>query len=207
MRVGLGSGSTASEVVRALAARQRAEGLGFVGVATSERTAALARELGVQLTDLDAEPELDIAIDGADEVDPGRNLIKGGGGALLREKIVALAGRRRVIVVDESKQVSRLAEHFLLPVEVVPFGWRVTAKRIRALGLLPRLRQSGEAAFLTDGGHWILDCAIQPAVDLDAVCREVKAIVGVVEHGFFPGSWIDEVIVGTAAGAVRSVYR
>ncbi len=207
MRVGLGSGTTASELLRALAVRWREEGLRFVGVATSERTSSLARELGLELTDLEAQPELDVAIDGADEVDPARNLVKGGGGALLREKIVALAARRRIIVVDDSKLVSRLGEHFRLPVEVVPFGWRVTAERIRALGLVPQLRQAGQAPFVTDSGHWILDCVIQPATDVVEVSRAVKGVVGVVEHGLFPGSWVDELIVGSPDGSVRARTR
>jgi ribose 5-phosphate isomerase A len=181
MVVGLGSGSTAALAVEAIARRTR----DILGVPTSEKTAALARELGVPLTTLAERPRLDLTIDGADEVESGTlHLVKGLGGALLREKIVAAATARLVIVADESKVVERLtAAERPIPVEVVPFGWESTAERLRSVGAAPTLREG----FVTDGGHYILDCLwteMPPAADL---ARTLDGVVGVVEHGLFIG--------------------
>lgn len=198
MVVGLGTGSTAALLVACLGERLR-EGLRFSGVPTSRATAAQARALGIPLTDLDAHPEIDIDIDGADEVDPGRDLVKGLGGALLREKIVASAARRLVIVVDEGKLVSRLGERAPVPVEVVPFGWRRTAEGLRRLGAEPQLRARADGPFETDGGNRILDCRFAPGTDLAALAAAIKGLTGVVEHGLFVGLR-PTVIVGRAAG-------
>jgi ribose 5-phosphate isomerase A len=188
MLVGLGSGTTAALAVSALGRRVR-EGLRIVGIPTSESTAAQARALGIPLTSLTATTQIDMTIDGADEVEEGSlNLIKGHGGALLREKIVASATKRLVIVVDDSKLVHHLAEKFPVPMEVIPFGWQATAQRLSNLGAKPtlRLKPDGEP-YLSDGGHYILDCAFEPTVSAEPLARELDHIVGLVEHGLFIG--------------------
>lgn len=191
MKLGLGSGRTAEYFVRSLGARIKAEGLQVVGVPTSSETAALAREVGVPLTTLEADPVLDLAIDGADEVGPGLRLIKGGGGALLREKIVAAAARRMIVVADAAKVVKVLGA-FPLPIEVVPFGMGATRVAIeRAAGrlglagaLTPRPAKTG-GLYLTDGGNHIIDAAFGRIADADTLAAALKQIVGVVEHGLF----------------------
>jgi ribose 5-phosphate isomerase A len=199
MVVGLGTGSTASLILEPLAARIRL-GLRIVGIPTSERTAEQARALGIPLSTLADHARVDLTIDGADEVEIGTlNLIKGRGGALLREKIVASASAQLVIVADESKLVERLGRG-LVPVEVVPFEWQSTARRIESLGASPalRLRPDG-GAFVTDGGHYILDCAFGPISSAGSLDRELNDMVGVVEHGLFLGL-ADQVGVGRAGG-------
>ncbi len=199
MVVGLGTGSTASLILEPLAARIR-QGLRIVGIPTSERTAEQARALGIPLSTLTDHARVDLTIDGADEVEIGTlNLIKGRGGALLREKIVASASARLVIVADESKLVERLGRG-VVPVEVVPFEWQSTARRIESLGASPalRLRPDG-GAFVTDGGHYILDCAFGPISSAGSLDRELNDIVGVVEHGLFLGL-TDQVGVGRPGG-------
>ena len=189
MRLGIGTGSTAEEFVRLLAMKV-SEGLDVIGVPTSERTAALCRELGVKLTTLDETPELDLTIDGADEVDPQLSLIKGGGGALLREKIVAAASARMVVIADESKLVDTLGR-FPLPIEVNRFGLEATRVAIeKAAGKLGvtgpiTLRMTGTEAFVTDGGHLILDASFGRIPDTRAMSQALHAIPGVVEHGLF----------------------
>jgi ribose 5-phosphate isomerase A len=186
MRVGLGSGSTAALVVRALGERVR-QGLSIVGVPTSRQTEAIAREVGVPLDDLLSTPRLDLTIDGADETDRRLRLVKGGGGALLREKIVASASARVVIVVDASKVVETLGA-FPLPVEVVPFAASVVAARIAALGVEPRLRRRPDGApFVSDEGNHILDCPLGRIADPEALAATLDGIAGVVEHGLFLG--------------------
>jgi ribose 5-phosphate isomerase A len=193
MIVGLGSGSTAALAVEAIGRRRPR----IIGVPTSEKTAALATGLGIPLAKLSEQPRIDLTIDGADEVEVGTlHLVKGLGGALLREKIVAAATARLVIVADESKIVDRLtAAARPIPIEVVPFGWESTADRLRAIGAVPTLRQG----FITDGGHYILDCLwpdMGPAAEL---AGRIDGIVGVVEHGLFIGM-ASEVIVGGPNG-------
>jgi ribose 5-phosphate isomerase A len=199
MVVGLGTGSTASLILEPLAARIR-QGLRIVGISTSERTAEQARGLGIPLSTLADHARVDLTIDGADEVEIGTlNVIKGRGGALLREKIVASASARLVIVADESKLVDRLGRG-AVPVEVVPFEWQSTARRIESLGASPvlRLRPDG-GAFVTEGGHYILDCAFGPISSAGSLDRELNGIVGVVEHGLFLGL-AEQVGVGRAGG-------
>jgi len=195
MRVGLGTGRTAALVVAELARRK----VDVVGVATSEATARQAREGGIALASLDEVSRLDLCIDGADEFDPALDLIKGLGGALLREKLVALAAARFVCVVDDEKRVARLGERAPLPVEVVPFGWTHTRARLQALGLDPSLRETNGKPLLTDGGNLILDCRWRMSIDHAQLAAQVKATVGVVEHGFFLGV-AETVLVGTANG-------
>lgn len=199
MVVGLGTGSTASLILEPLAARIR-QGLRIVGIPTSESTAEQARGLGIPLSTLAGHARVDLTIDGADEVELGTlNLIKGLGGALLREKIVASASARLVIVADESKLVERLGRG-VVPVEVVPFEWQSTARRIEGLGGRPALRVRPDGgAFVTDGGHYILDCAFGPISSAGSLDRELNGTVGVVEHGLFPGL-ADQVGVGRAGG-------
>ena len=202
MIIGLGSGSTAALAVSALGRRVR-EGLRVVGIPTSESTAAQARALGIPLTSLADESQIDMTIDGADEVEEGTlNLIKGLGGALLREKIVARASKRVVIVIHDSKLVSRLAVHQPVPVEVVPFGWLATARRLSDLGARPLLRRDADGKpFISDGGHYILDCAFEPIVSAESLARRLDHVVGLVEHGLFIGLTAEVRVAG--AGGVR----
>lgn len=202
MVVGLGSGSTAALVVERLAVRV-GEGLSIVGIPTSEQTAALARVGGIPLGDLAAYPEIDLTIDGADQAERGTlNLIKGRGGALLREKIVADASRRLLIVVDASKVTDRL--DIPVPVEVVPFGLEATARKIARLGArTARRRGTDGLPFVTDGGNAILDCDFGPIGDPGGLEPRLRALVGVIETGLFIGR-AAEVLVADAAG-VRSL--
>ncbi len=189
MKLGIGTGSTAEEFVRLLAVRV-SEGLDIIGVPTSERTAQRCRELGVPLATLDDEPELDLTIDGADEIGPGLSLIKGGGGALLREKIVAYASQRMIVIADSSKIVDALGQ-FPLPIEVNEFGLRATkiaiekaASKLGLSGPIAVRTRNGER-FVTDGGHLILDASFGRIPDPLALSDALHAIPGVVEHGFF----------------------
>lgn len=204
MRLGIGTGSTADEFVRLLAEKV-AEGFNVQGVPTSERTARLCVELGVPLYSLDDLPELDLTIDGADEVDGSLGLIKGGGGALLREKIVASASARMIVIADETKLVDTLGR-FPLPVEVAPFG--MTATRLAVERLASRLGLTGEIVqrpdkdgpYLTDGGHFILDASFGRIPDAEALANGLVAIPGVVEHGLFL-NMADAAIIASQSGA------
>jgi ribose 5-phosphate isomerase A len=183
--VGLGTGHAATAFVRALGARVAA-GLDVRGVPTSEATAALARGLGIKLLSPDDVETIDVAVDGADEIDPRADLIKGYGGALLREKIVAAASRQLVIVVDQEKLVPRLGDHTPVPVEVVQFGWQATAEALTKLGAAPVLRHATEDhAFITDGGNYILDCRFSRIADPRLLEQQIGMTVGVVESGLF----------------------
>jgi ribose 5-phosphate isomerase A len=188
MVIGLGTGSTAAFVVDGLGARVAA-GLKIVGIPTSERTAAQARRLGIPIATFAEHQHLDLTIDGADEVERGTlNLIKGLGGALLREKIVAAASRRLIIVVDREKLVERLGEHTPVPVEVTQFGWQVTADRLARLGCMPQLRHAtDDHPFITDGGNYILDCRFARIADPAAIEKSIERIVGTIESGLFIG--------------------
>lgn len=198
MRLGLGTGSTAAEMIRLLGARVR-DGLDVVAVSTSEQSSVLAQQEGIRLTTLDEMPELDLVIDGADEVDPALNLIKGGGGALLREKIVASCAARFVVIVDSGKCVEALGG-FPLPVEVVGMAVTPLSGRIRRLGADVSLRRDhGDSPFFTDEGNHILDCAFQRIDDPHGVAASLAAMPGVVEHGLFIGM-AERVIVGSDSG-------
>jgi ribose 5-phosphate isomerase A len=187
MLVGLGTGSTAKFAVAAIGKRVQA-GLRIVGFPTSGRTAEQARTFGIPLGTLAENTRLDLTIDGADEVETGSlGMIKGRGGALLREKIVASVSNRFAIVVDETKIVERLGRG-PLPVEVVPFGWECTVPRLRDAGATPVLRLGTDGKpYLTDGGHYILDCMINGALSPDSLAKTLDSIVGLVEHGLFLG--------------------
>ena len=198
MLVGLGSGDTATRAIRFLAARK----LDIVCVATSERSAELARSLGMQVRPPDDVGTIDVTIDGADELDDVLQLIKGGGAAHTREKMVARASQKLVIVADDQKRVRRLGEHMPLPIEILPFGAEWTMARLRQLGLTPRPR----AGLLSDNGNLIVDCPLAAGVDVRALAAAIKGLPGVVEHGFF----LDEAsvaYVGTADGVERLQRR
>ncbi|MER8502672.1 MULTISPECIES: ribose-5-phosphate isomerase RpiA [unclassified Mesorhizobium] len=200
MRLGIGTGTTADEFVRLLADKV-ATGLTVIGVPTSERTAVLCTELGVPLSTLDETPELDLTIDGADEIDPALTLVKGGGGALLREKIVAAASARMIVIADSSKMVEMIGR-FPLPIEVNRFGLRATEIAVGVaaanLGLSGpvTLRMTGTQPFVTDGGHFILDASFGRIPDTRALSNALHSIPGVVEHGLFIGLATTAIIAG-----------
>lgn len=197
MVLGLGEGSTTLLAVRRLGALLAAGALrDIVGIPASPRMAQEARSLGIPLTTLERHPRVDLTIDGADEVDPQLDLIKGGGGALLREKIIAQASRREVIIVDESKLVPRLGSRWAVPLEVLPFGHGAQLRWLRSLGAEPRLRQQDGEPFRTDNGNFILDCAFGPLEDAPALAWQLNARAGIVEHGLFLGLASDVIVAG-----------
>jgi len=184
MSLGLGSGSTSAMFIEELGARVKG-GLRVRGIATSAASQRLAESLGIPITNFDETPELDLAVDGADEVGPGLALIKGGGGALLREKIVESAAKKFIVIADGSKLVKRLGK-FPLPVEVIQLALPNVTRRLAALGLNPKLRLHADGSrYVTDEGNYILDCACGEIVDPEKTAAEIRAIVGVVEHGLF----------------------
>src|SRR3984957_14946755 len=210
MRLGLGTGSTAKYFVELLGERVRA-GLDVVGVPTSEATRALAEKLCIKLTTLNETPELDLTVDGADEIAPDLTLIKGGGGALLREKIVASASARMLVIADQSKWVTMLGR-FPLPVEIAPFGAAATRRAVEAAtaaagcpGAASIRKAANGHAFVTDGGHWLLDAQLQRIPDPKTLAARLSAVPGVMEHGLFIG------LAGTAIVAgpdgVRLIER
>jgi ribose 5-phosphate isomerase A len=204
MIVGLGTGSTAKHMIRALGEKVRA-GMNLRGVPTSQETATLAKQAGIPLLDADNRWEIDVAIDGADQVDPQFNLIKGGGGALLKEKIVAASAKQFIVVVDYTKQVSVLGGSFPLPIEVVPFGWGSTAREIESLTKSRVvLRERSGAPFLTEAGHFIVDVHLDRIAQPGDLETALNLIPGVVETGLFVGR-TDVLIVGTPQG-VRTVH-
>lgn len=187
MVVGLGSGSTAEAFVRALGARVQ-EGLTIQAIPTSRRTEHVAREAGIPLTTLSDSQLVDFGVDGADEIDPHLSLTKGRGGALLYEKLVAEACNRWVIVAATEKLVDLLGTRIALPVEIMPFGWETTQARVEALGFAAPLRVAGDGVpIVTDGKHFVLDCATGPIEDPKALGDALKCITGVVDHGLFVG--------------------
>src|SRR5215469_282362 len=203
--VGLGSGSTATHVVRFLAERIRNQGLKIVGIPTSQQTRKLAEQLNIPLTTLDEMQQIDITLDGADEIDRELNLIKGGGGALLREKIIASASRRLIIVADSTKMVPHLGK-FPLPVEVIPFAQALIEQRIRALGAQVSLRRYAyDNPYVTDEGHHILDCSFGEIASPRKLADSLRSFPGVVEHGLF----IDmaELALVAKGGSVIEVRR
>ncbi|TFJ94236.1 ribose-5-phosphate isomerase RpiA [Lentibacillus salicampi] len=193
MTIGLGSGSTVYWMIRKIGECVQ-DGLEVKGIPSSRQTKEWANKFGVPLTDFAHVQKLDIAIDGADEVDPQWNLIKGGGGALVREKIIAAAARKFVVIVDESKLVTRLGA-FKLPVEILPFGWETTAGRIAELGGETVLRLVGDDVFVSDNGNYIVDCRFGGIDDPETLHQQLKQLTGVVETGLFT-EMVDEVIAG-----------
>ena len=208
MRVGLGTGSTAAWMVRCLGEMVREDGMRISGVPTSTRTAELAREVGIPVISLDEARWLDLTIDGADEYDPDLNLIKGGGGALLQEKIVATASDRMVVIADLSKQVDRLGA-FPLPVEVIPFGWQTSKALVEemlvsmdVLGRNATLRMNGDAPFVTDEGNYILDLHLHRIGNARQLALVLNQVPGVVENGLFVDI-CDAVVIGHGDGRVE----
>ena len=210
MRLGLGTGSTAKHFVELLGERVRA-GFEVMAVATSEATRSDAERLGVRLASLEEMPQLDLTVDGADEIAPDLSLIKGGGGALLREKIVASASALMIVIADQSKWVATLGR-YPLPIEVVPFGLAATLRKIEAAIIAAgcagraRLRRGPDGhAFVTDGGHWIVDAACERIADPKSLADRLDAVVGVVEHGLFIG--LAHAAVLAESNGVRVVER
>jgi ribose 5-phosphate isomerase A len=200
MIVGLGTGSTASLMVQELGQRlQKGRLNNIVGIPTSEQSARQAQSLGIPLTTLSEQPTLDVTIDGADEIDPQLDLIKGLGGSLLREKIVASSSLRFIIIGDQRKLVHRLGTRAPLPVEVIPFAQRPVSDFLRALGSQPVIRENDGETFITDEGNIILDCHFAEIANPRQLALEVKAYPGVVEHGFFL-AMATEAIVATSTG-------
>jgi ribose 5-phosphate isomerase A len=200
----LGTGSTAYFAVIALGERAKA-GLKILGIPTSVQTGDLARSVGITLTTLDEHPEIDITIDGADEIDHQLNLIKGGGGALLREKVVASASKRMIVIADSSKYVDVLGK-FPLPLEIISFARTVVEKKILSLGASVKLRARRDGSpYLTDNGNPILDCSFREIKDPLALAQELSNLPGIVEHGLFIGL-AERVLIGRA-GKVEEILR
>jgi ribose 5-phosphate isomerase A len=200
MTVGLGSGSTSTLMIRRLGERIADEKLKITAASTSDDSTRLATSLGIPVRDLDDLPNLDINLDGADEIDPKFRMIKGLGGALLREKILALASNYRVTIIDASKRVERLGTHAPLPVEVSSIGLRHTERRLQQLGCSTTIRRCGDGSlYKTDGGNMIVDCAFGQIEDPESLDRELQCLAGVLDTGFFIGL-CDTLIVGTETG-------
>jgi ribose 5-phosphate isomerase A len=207
MVVGLGTGSTAAFFGDALARRIAGEGLRISGIPTSDHTAEHARSLRIPLTTFAEHTQIDVTVDGADEVELGTLfLIKGHGGALLREKIVASASRRMIVIADETKLVQRLGSIFAVPVEVVQFGWQATERKLQKIGAKTELRRNPNGdPFRTDSGNYIIECAFGPMENPKETAHHLDHVIGSVEHGLFLGI-VSEVLVGGSAG-VRTLTR
>ena len=200
MIIGLGTGSTVEYTLKKLG-KLVEDGLDIKGIPTSMHTRKLAKEYKIPLTNLEENPEIDLTIDGADEVDSNLNLIKGGGGALTKEKIVAYHSKRELIVVDDSKIVKALGIDFPLPVEVIKFGWSSTKKAIEEFGCSADLRKIVEEPYLTDNSNYILDCDFERIDNPEQLEKDLNCIPGVVENGLFIGL-VDEIIVGSKQGVM-----
>ncbi|MEM4160576.1 MAG: ribose 5-phosphate isomerase A [Thermoplasmata archaeon] len=207
MTLGLGTGSTAEIFIRKLAERVKAKELKVQCVPTSQRTAALARALGLELVEIEETSVIELTVDGADEVSPELNLIKGMGGALLWEKIVAKMSKEECIIVDSSKLVARLGEKTPLPVEVVPYGWKKTKQVIEEkFGCNAMLRRKGEEVYRTDSGNYLLECKFGKIEEAEMLESELKLITGVVETGLFC-NLASIVIVGDESGRTRELRK
>ena len=193
MLVGLGTGSTAAFAISYLGEKVRS-GLTISAIPTSEASKKQAQSEGIPLIDFETSPSIDLCIDGADEIDSELNMIKGGGGALLREKIVASSAKRYLIIIDSSKQVKTLGT-FPLPVEVIPFGWQVVSRKLKEMDASPELRKFGTQAFVTDEGNHILDCRFNSIPEVEQLEAELNRIPGVVENGLFV-AMCDQMIMG-----------
>ena len=199
MVVGLGTGSTAKHAVEKIGERIRKEGLDIVGIPTSENTKLMAEDLKIPLTTLDDVKKIDITIDGADEVDADKNLIKGGGGALLREKMVAFETEYEIIVVDHSKMVDKLGVEFDLPVEIIPHWKNATIRKVETLGCTSNIRMHNNSIFKTDNHNYIIDCSFEIIEDPQKLSKELNNIPGVVENGLFI-DLADKIIIGKKEG-------
>lgn len=200
MVLGLGTGTTARFALEEIGKRCKDGRLkNIVGIPSSLDTDKRARELGIPIVTFDEKQELDITIDGADEVDPQLNLIKGGGGALLREKVLAQSSLRNIMIVDESKLSPKLGTHWPVPIEVIPFAWKPVAKYLESLGSEPVLRMGKEGPYRTDQNNYILDANFGPIQDLERLARELGQKAGIVEYGIFIGT-ASEVIVAAKNG-------
>jgi len=205
MKVGLGTGSTAYFAIQKIGSRIREEGLNLTCIATSIQSEDLAKSLNIPMAGFDALSRLDITIDGADEADHELQLIKGGGGALLREKIIAYMTDHYVIIADDSKYVENLGA-FFLPVEVVPFGWQRTFDHLKALGCTPHLREKEGKTFITDNGNYILDCDFKKITDPRTLQTQLNLIPGVVECGLFVDK-AQTLIIAAADGTITSYNK
>ncbi|MDE1192203.1 MAG: ribose-5-phosphate isomerase RpiA [Arachidicoccus sp.] len=201
MCVGLGTGSTAYFAIQKIGQRVKEEGLQVKCLATSKESEQLAKELNIPIYTFDEIKELDVTIDGADEVDKNYNLIKGGGGALLREKIIAYITKHYIIIADESKVVDTLGK-FHLPVEVVQFGWQITFSHLQQLGCIPKLREKNNEVFITDNGNYILDCDFTEIKNPKTLQANIHAVPGVVEVGLFIER-VNTLIVGHKDGSIE----
>ena len=197
MTVGLGTGSTARYLVDKVGAMVK-EGMKIRAVATSKATEARARELGIPVLDINDVESIDIAIDGVDEIDPDFNATKGGGGALFREKIVACLAKEVIWIMDESKYVDHLGR-FPLPLEILPYGWKVTYRKLEALGYRPEMRLNGNALYVTDNGNYIADLRLTAPVNAEEVKRNLDNTVGVLETGQFL-KMCTRIVIGTSCG-------
>ena len=207
MVVGLGSGTTFRYALEELGRRvMEGEIKNVIGIASSLKSEKLAREQGLVLTTFEKYKEIDITIDGADEVDPDLNLIKGGGGALLREKVLAQASKRNIIIVDESKIVNQLGSRWPVPVEVIPFAWHIEEDYLHKLGCTTRLRKTkGDKVYLTDQGNYILDCKFNVIASPDQLAVQLDQRAGIMAHGLFLGLATDVIVAGTQG--IRHITR
>ena len=200
MIVGLGTGSTAYWAIQYLGEKVK-QGMRVTAVATSDETGRLALQCGIDVREMDAVDHIDIDIDGADEIDSGLNLIKGGGGALLREKVVAAGSSTFIVIADESKMVEMLGQ-FPLPVEVIPFGWKHTARHLALLGCQTSMRQKEAHPFITDNGNYVLDCHFGAISDAAVLQQQINGIPGVVENGLFV-KMATRIVIGYDNGTVK----
>ena len=205
MTVGLGTGSTSGFAIEAIGNKVK-QGLSIKAVASSIRSEELAREQGITLIPFSEVESIDIYIDGADEVDSNLNLVKGGGGALLREKILAFNSKQFFVIVDDSKLVRFLGK-FLLPVEIVPFAKELTIKQLQKLGCTTLTRQSGNQPYITDNGNLVMDCDFKQIENVKDLHQSINAIPGVVENGLFLNSIVHQVIVGYGSGEVKVLNK
>jgi ribose 5-phosphate isomerase A len=196
--VGLGTGSTVEWTIKKLGERVK-EGLNIKGIPTSDRSEILAKELGIPLTTILDNPEIDLTIDGADEVDPDLNLIKGLGGALTREKVVAANSKREIIVVDDTKIVQMLGTKAPVPVEVIPFAWSTCELKLKAFGCEPKLRMKEQNTYVTDNGNYILDCWFDGITEPEMIESQINNLPGVIENGLFL-KLTDMVIIASSEG-------
>lgn len=206
MIVGLGTGSTAEAMIHALG-RRVANGLTVTGVTTSERTSALARSLDIPLMSIDEIDTLDICIDGADEIDPNLDIVKGRGGALLWEKLTARRAKRYVIIASSEKLVIQLGTRMPLPIEIIPHGWRHTSQALLPLGLTANLRMNADGTpYITDGGHYIVDCLTDGITNPRQLATDIKLLIGVVDHGLFV-DMVDLALTVNVEGTILETTR